>query len=149
MGIRIEIVNGAGTALRMNDGTADADGTLWWVHEISGWGARTPSVRAAKRMASNGSVVTNATYGNRSIRLSGVAVATTSDNVWLAMQRFETACDAVTADGKVRVYEASGTRHALARITSQPTIAPARQSPLMLNWSVSYTAFNPVLQAGA
>ena len=149
MGIRIDIVNGAGTALRMNDGTADANGHKWWVHDIQGWGAKTPLINTVKRMASDGLVVTNATYASRRITMSGVVETTAATELFEPMQVFETACDSVTADGKVRVYEPAGTRHALVRLNGQPRIQPDRRAPTLLRWTVQFICPNPDLQAGA
>jgi len=146
---RIDIVNGAGSVLRMNDNTADSDGNLWGVRMITGWGSVTPRVQAVKRMASDGLVVTNATVAQRIITLSGyVQIASASDE-FEALVAFETACDAVSADGKVRVYEPAGTRHALVRLSGQPTMTLVPGPNNSIDWAVQFFCPNPELQAGA
>jgi len=153
MTTRIDLVNSAdapaGTTLRMNDGTADADGNLWNVQQLTGWGSRQANVQTAKRMATDGVIVTNATYGPRLLTLTGVAVIAATSDWWEAMARFESACDHVTADGKVRVYEPGGTRHAGTRLQGQPRIQFMSGSPRSLSWSVTFLCPDPDLQAGA
>lgn len=146
MGIQIDIVNGAGTALRMNDGTADADGNLWWVRQLDGWGPGNAQVKTMKRMASDGSVVTNATYGSRRITLNGVCVIASGSDFWEAQSRLSTACDSITADGKIRVYEPGGTRHLLVRLLGQPSVRFT--GPRSLDFSLAFVANNPAHVSG-
>jgi hypothetical protein len=148
MGTRIDLVNSTPTTLRTNDDTADSDGNIWWVREIRGWGSKAPDVRLVKRMATDGSVITNATYASRSITVAGIVVIASGSDWWEAMQMFENITDAVSADGKVIVYEPAGTRHALVWLRQQPQIGFVRGSPSTLSWSVTYIAANPDLQAG-
>ena len=147
--VRMDLVNGAAnTTLRMNDGTADSDGNTWHVMDLVGWGGMTPQVLSMKRMATDGNVITNATYSVRNIRVTGIVGIAAGSNAWEAIQMFETATDAASSDGKFRVYEPAGTRHALVRVTAQPVIRRNPESQRALNWSISYTAFAPALISG-
>jgi hypothetical protein len=147
---RIDFVNGAAsTTLRLNDGTADSDGNIWNVTDFVGWGGMTPAVMSMKRMATDGNVITNASYSVRNIQVTGTVRIAAGSDIWEAIQMFETATDSVAANGKVRVYEPAGTRHALVRLNGQPAISRNRNSQHALNWAVAFTAHAPALIAGA
>ncbi len=146
---RIDLVNGAGTELRMNDETADSDGNIWGVRTVNGWGAVDPRVMTMKRMATDGLVVTNATTASRLIQLSGVVRVASASNEFEALIMFESACDSISADGKVRIYEPAGTRHALVRLSGRPEISLVPGPNNSLNWSVQFVCPNPALQSGA
>jgi hypothetical protein len=146
---RVDLVNSAAAVLRMNDETADADGNLWGIRSLSGWGAVTPAVQTVKRMSTDGMVVTNATTATRSIIVSGYVQIGASSDAFEALAAFETACDSITADGKVRVYEPAGTRHALVRLSGAPSMTLDPGPNNLVNWSVQFFCPNPALQAGA
>ena len=146
---RVDLVNSAAAVLRMNDETADADGNLWGVRSLSGWGAVTPAVQTVKRMATDGMVITSASTAMRSIVVSGYVHIADGSDAFEALAAFEIACDSITADGKVVVYEPAATRHALVRLSGAPemTLVPGPNN--LLDWSVQFFCPNPALQAGA
>jgi len=150
---RIDFVNGltggASATLRLNDGTADSDGNVWNVTNLVGWGGMTPAVMSMKRMATDGNVITNASYSVRNIRVTGTVHVAAGSDIWEAIQMFESCTNSVAANGKVRVYEPAGTRHALVRLNGQPAISRNSKSQHVLDWAVAFTAHAPALIAGA
>lgn len=145
---RIDLVNSDGDTLRMNDGTADADGTIWVVQNLTGWGGAKPRIQTMKRMASDGVVITNATYAERPLSIAGVALLSSRDQIWEAIRAWEDATDMVVSDGKMIVYGPAGTEHAATRLVSQPQARISDNGALM-RFSARFIASVPALQAGA
>lgn len=125
-------------ALRF-DGTADTDGSRWWVETIDGWDSPDDSLDTMTPSGRHGEVLASHLYRGRSLVLAGACIATSEANMWKSHNKLA-ALVGLTSASTLSVYE-TVTKSVDVIRAGKPNLLV--KSPTAFRWQLSLRALNP------
>ena len=132
--------------LRLDDWAANAvayNGTEWWATGFDGWwGGSSMRTGATERPSDHGGFDGPSYLGPRTMTISGVTLAPTTDLVLLARDTIVSLCSDLRSLYPLVVTETSGlTRQCMVRIVGDPKVADLNETAF--EWQMSLVAPDP------
>lgn len=135
MTLRIDV-----SSLRMNDDTADSDGVLWGVNAFDGWDNPVISPDVSRLTGRNGAAMLESRYQQRSMVLSGDAIAPSETASWAASNKLSALVPLMTPV-TLSVYET--VTKSLDVVAAGPARIRLSASLIYFEWELPLLALNP------